>query len=101
MLPLGGFRVIAVERYGAGPFGSPGLADLGADVIKTENPPIENPSIKNPSIENLPGGVIRSRLAGDPSSPPGRLRPESLRPGAVKRPRRRSIRPSRRERRGR
>jgi succinate---hydroxymethylglutarate CoA-transferase len=38
MLPLAGVRVIAVEQYGAGPFGSMLLADLGAEVIKIENP---------------------------------------------------------------
>jgi succinate---hydroxymethylglutarate CoA-transferase len=38
MLPLSGLRVIAVEQYGAGPFGSMMLADLGAEVIKIENP---------------------------------------------------------------
>jgi succinate---hydroxymethylglutarate CoA-transferase len=38
MLPLSGLRVIAVEQYGAGPFGSMLLGDLGAEVIKIENP---------------------------------------------------------------
>ncbi len=38
MLPLAGTRVIAVEQYGAGPFGTMHLADLGAEVIKIENP---------------------------------------------------------------
>lgn len=38
MLPLAGLCVIAVEQYGAGPFGSMQLADLGAEVIKIENP---------------------------------------------------------------
>src|SRR5262245_9931905 len=38
MLPLSGLRVIAVEQYGAGPFGSMMLADLGAEVITIENP---------------------------------------------------------------
>jgi crotonobetainyl-CoA:carnitine CoA-transferase CaiB-like acyl-CoA transferase len=37
-LPLVGTRIIAVEQYGAGPFGSMLLADLGAEVIKVENP---------------------------------------------------------------
>jgi crotonobetainyl-CoA:carnitine CoA-transferase CaiB-like acyl-CoA transferase len=35
-LPLSGCRIIAVEQYGAGPYGSAFLADLGADVIKIE-----------------------------------------------------------------
>jgi crotonobetainyl-CoA:carnitine CoA-transferase CaiB-like acyl-CoA transferase len=39
MLPvLSGLRVIAVEQYGAGPYGSMQLADLGAKIIKIENP---------------------------------------------------------------
>lgn len=38
MLPLSGMRVIAVEQYGAGPFGSMQLADMGAEIIKIENP---------------------------------------------------------------
>ena len=38
MLPLTGLRVIAIEQYGAGPFGSMMLGDLGAEVIKIENP---------------------------------------------------------------
>ncbi|MFF7710012.1 CoA transferase [Pseudomonas sp. NPDC007930] len=37
-LPLHGVRIIAVEQYGAGPFGTQHLADLGAEVIKIENP---------------------------------------------------------------
>jgi succinate--hydroxymethylglutarate CoA-transferase len=36
--PLEGLRVLAVEQYGAGPWGSLYLADLGAEVIKIENP---------------------------------------------------------------
>ena len=38
MLPLTGLRIIAVEQYGAGPFGTQHLADLGAEVIKVEDP---------------------------------------------------------------
>ncbi len=37
-LPLEGVRVLAVEQYGAGPFGTMFLADQGAEVIKIENP---------------------------------------------------------------
>ncbi|MEO8278962.1 MAG: CoA transferase [Ideonella sp.] len=37
-LPLEGLRIVAVEQYGAGPFGTQHLADLGAEVIKIENP---------------------------------------------------------------
>ena len=37
-MPLAGMRIIAIEQYGAGPFGTQHLADLGAEVIKIENP---------------------------------------------------------------
>ncbi|MEU6130804.1 CoA transferase [Saccharopolyspora sp. NPDC047091] len=37
-LPLADVRILAVEQYGAGPFGSVHLADLGAEVIKIEDP---------------------------------------------------------------
>jgi crotonobetainyl-CoA:carnitine CoA-transferase CaiB-like acyl-CoA transferase len=36
--PLDGLRIVAVEQFGAGPFGTLLLADLGADVIKVEDP---------------------------------------------------------------
>lgn len=38
MKPLEDLRIIAIEQYGAGPFGSVHLADLGAEVIKIEDP---------------------------------------------------------------
>jgi len=36
--PLEDVRILAIEQYGAGPFGSLQLADLGADVIRIETP---------------------------------------------------------------
>jgi len=38
MRPLQDVRILAVEQYGAGPFGTVHLADLGAEVIKIEDP---------------------------------------------------------------
>ena len=35
--PLAGLKVLSIEQYGAGPFGTQQLADLGADIIKVEN----------------------------------------------------------------
>jgi len=36
--PLSGLRILSLEEYGVGPFASQLLADLGADVVKIENP---------------------------------------------------------------
>src|SRR5712691_13171209 len=36
--PLDGLRVVAVSQFGAGPFGTQALAELGAEVIKIEDP---------------------------------------------------------------
>lgn len=37
-LPLSGYRILSSEQYGAGPYGTMFLAQLGAEVIKIETP---------------------------------------------------------------
>jgi crotonobetainyl-CoA:carnitine CoA-transferase CaiB-like acyl-CoA transferase len=39
-LPLEGVRILSVEQFGAGPFATLTLADLGAEVIKIEDPTV-------------------------------------------------------------
>jgi crotonobetainyl-CoA:carnitine CoA-transferase CaiB-like acyl-CoA transferase len=56
--PLAGVRIVAVEQYGAGPFGTLYLADLGAEVIKIEDPAV--------------GGDVSRYI------PPGRVGTDSL-----------------------
>jgi crotonobetainyl-CoA:carnitine CoA-transferase CaiB-like acyl-CoA transferase len=41
MKPLQGVRIVSVEQFGAGPYGTMLLADLGAEVIKLENAAID------------------------------------------------------------
>ena len=36
--PLSGVRILTVSQFGAGPFGTQVLADLGAEIIKIEDP---------------------------------------------------------------
>lgn len=38
MLPLESVTIVSLEQYGAGPFATMHLADLGATVIKIEDP---------------------------------------------------------------
>jgi crotonobetainyl-CoA:carnitine CoA-transferase CaiB-like acyl-CoA transferase len=49
--PLEGIRIVAVEQYGAGPYATLYLADMGADVIK-----IEDPSTGGDSARYVPPG---------------------------------------------
>src|SRR5690349_10248988 len=40
LLPLADVRVLAVEQFGAGPWATLQLADMGAEVIKVEDPTV-------------------------------------------------------------
>jgi crotonobetainyl-CoA:carnitine CoA-transferase CaiB-like acyl-CoA transferase len=53
--PLSGVRVIAVSQFGAGPYGMTQLADLGADVIK-----VEDPRTRGDSARSVHPGAIES-----------------------------------------
>ena len=44
MTPLKGVRILSVEQYAAGPYGTMFLAELGAEVIKVENVPAGDPA---------------------------------------------------------
>lgn len=44
MKPLTGIRIVSVEQFAAGPYGTMFLAELGAEVIKVETPQGGDPS---------------------------------------------------------
>ena len=39
-LPLEGVRILAISQFGAGPYSTMVLAELGAEVIKVEDPSV-------------------------------------------------------------
>lgn len=56
MKPLAGIRVLAVEQFGAAPYGTMFLADMGADVIKVENSAIGGDPARYTGPYHLDGG---------------------------------------------
>ena len=53
-LPLAGIRILAIEQYGAGPYATMHLADLGAEIIKIESPAREGVSAGDMSRQSGP-----------------------------------------------
>ena len=57
---LNDIRVLAVEQFGAGPFGTLHLADLGAEVIKIENPKMGGDVSRAVPPYTIPGDSLYS-----------------------------------------
>jgi len=55
---LRGIRVLAVSQFGAGPFGTLHLADLGAEVIKIENPRVGGDVARTVPPHTAPGDSL-------------------------------------------
>jgi crotonobetainyl-CoA:carnitine CoA-transferase CaiB-like acyl-CoA transferase len=55
---LDGIRVLAISQFGAGPFGSMHLADLGAEVIKIENRKTGGDVARNVPPYAIPGDSL-------------------------------------------
>src|ERR1041385_105187 len=51
--PLEGNRIISIEQFGAAPYGTMFLADLGAEVIKIENPAAGGDPARNSDTHKL------------------------------------------------
>ncbi|MGJ7530583.1 CaiB/BaiF CoA transferase family protein [Variovorax sp. GB1P17] len=87
MKPLAGIRVLAVEQFGAGPYGTMFLADMGADVIKVENATIGGDPARHTGPYHLGSGdsqyfetwnLNKRSIALDLKSEAGRRAFESL-----------------------
>ncbi len=91
MKPLNGVRVVSVEQFGAGPYSSMFLADLGAEVIKVENIAIGGDPARMTGPFLLGDGdseyfqtwnINKKSVALDLRSPEGRAALQSLALGA-------------------
>jgi len=89
--PLEGVRIVSIEQFGAAPYGSMFLADLGADVIKVENATIGGDPARGTGPYFLGEGdseyfqtwnLNKRSVALDIRSPEGRAALESLVAGA-------------------
>jgi crotonobetainyl-CoA:carnitine CoA-transferase CaiB-like acyl-CoA transferase len=81
---LAGLRVVAVSQFGAGPFGTQLLADLGAEVVKIEDLPAvvccslsgfgaTGPRAAEPAFDYLIQGYAGwMSVTGEPDGPPGK-----------------------------
>jgi crotonobetainyl-CoA:carnitine CoA-transferase CaiB-like acyl-CoA transferase len=91
MKPLQGTRILSFEQFGAGPYATLLLADLGADVIKIENPATGGDAARHVGPHMLRQGqshyfqtwnMNKRSLALDIKSPAGRSSFEALVAGA-------------------
>jgi crotonobetainyl-CoA:carnitine CoA-transferase CaiB-like acyl-CoA transferase len=57
-LPLEGLRILAVSQFGAGPYSTMVLADLGADVVKIEDPRTGGDVSRSVPPYQIPGDSI-------------------------------------------
>ncbi len=64
MKPLSGVRIVSVEQFGAAPYGSMFLADLGAEVIK-----VENAAVGGDPARQAPGPTFSARSTASISRP--------------------------------
>ena len=91
MQPLAGVRILSIEQFAAGPYGTMLLAGLGAEVIKIENAAIGGDPARYTGPHHL--GVADSQyfqtwnlnkksITLDLKSPEGRRQFEALLPGA-------------------
>jgi crotonobetainyl-CoA:carnitine CoA-transferase CaiB-like acyl-CoA transferase len=87
MKPLAGLRILTLEQFGAGPYGSMFLADLGAEVIKVENPASGGDAARHVGPHRLANGdshyfqtwnMNKLSVALDIKAPPGRAAFERL-----------------------